>query len=125
MRDPDPIRAMRMKSMMLLAGAALCCPGAWAAPPVSAHVTTRTETVKYRPSQLATEEGAAGLYQSLQRAAERVCADSPTEMQSLKADPAYASCVRGALDEAVQKVGVPLVTVFHRAAPAAAMASRR
>jgi len=125
MKDPNLLRAMRMRSLMLLAGAVLCCPGAWAAPPVSAHKVMRSETVKYRPSQLSTEEGAARLYQSLRRAAERVCEDSPLEAQMLQADPGYASCVRNALDEAVQKVGVPLVTVVHRSAPAAALASRR
>jgi UrcA family protein len=101
-------------TIALLAGAALFCTGAWAAPPSAPQMVTRTETVTYRPSEAASAEGAVKLYQRLTAAARRVCEDPSRVMGAPGlSDPAYVGCVRKALDDAVRQVGSPMVSMLH------------
>jgi len=119
---------IRSKSIRiaLLVGAGLGCGSAWALPPAGLDAVTRTETVKYRPSEVASAGGAAKLYARLQVAARKVCEDpSPQATRVGSADPAFVACVREALDHAVQQLGLPMVTTLHRyGGRAPAMASR-
>lgn len=86
-----------------------------ALPPVGATTVTRTEAVRFDPSQVSTREGAAKLYARLQRAAHRVCEDVALSLRApLAADPGHAACVREAMDRAVADLAVPLVVVVHR-----------
>lgn len=98
--------------VLLLAGAMLCCASAWAMPSLEPTVT-RTEAVKYRPSEANTAEGAAKLYKDLRIAARRVCESQGVNLAPL-ADSARSSCIQKALDEAVASLGIPMVSAIHQ-----------
>ena len=105
----------RILKSALLAGAALCCTNALALSPADPARITRSETVKYRPSEVATTEGAMQLYGQLKAAAVRVCENpSPLAERSFGADPSRRTCVEEALTQAVRDVAVPLVSAMHR-----------
>lgn len=101
-------------SLALLAGALMYTAGAGAAPMGGEAVQTRTETVKYAPSQAATEQGASVLYGELKAAAQRVCADPHPPGLRHEAEAAFGACVEDALTSAVRKVGIPMLTVLHQ-----------
>lgn len=117
----------RMLKLALLAGASMGCASAWAIPPGSETVVTRSESVQYRKAQASTIEGAEKLYLTLKAAAARVCeAESPLAERAMGGPDARISCVKEALDQAVQDVGIPMVSVVHVAGSRVArtMASR-
>jgi len=97
----------------LLAGALLCAAGASAAPLSGEAVQTRTETVKYAPSQVSTTQGASVLYAELKAAAQRVCTDPDPAGMRYESEAAFEACVGEALTTAVRKVGIPMLTVLH------------
>jgi UrcA family protein len=118
--------AYRNPRLALLAGALLFSASAWALPPLGSTIT-RSEAVKYSATEAATPEGAVALYEKLQKAAARVCADPlGTDMRSVTSMAAYSSCVKDALSEAVAAVHVPQVAVIHKEGmlPDAALAKR-
>lgn len=117
--------AYRNTRLALLAGALLFSAGAWASPPLGA--ITRSEAVQYSSTEAATPEGAVALYEKLQKAAARVCADPMgMDMRSVTSMKAYSTCVKDALSEAVAAVHVPQVAVIHKEGmlPDAALAKR-
>ena len=64
--------------------------------------------------------GSTALYEKLQRAAARVCADPPgLPVKGVSAMAAYSACVKEALGDAVSAVRVPQVAVIHREGTAA------
>jgi UrcA family protein len=101
-----------MRKLALLAGAALLCTGAIAAPIGDATVT-RSETVKYSVTGATTPAGAAALYQKLHETAARVCGGADTASSWLYAAGSYQTCVSAALDKAVRRVAIPMVTAMH------------
>ncbi len=102
---------LNVRNFALLAGAMLLSTGAMAAPLSDAKVT-KTETVKYSISSSTTVEGAVALYQKLQEAAVRVCAESEATAYRFTSD-SYEGCVVSALDKAVQDIGIPMVSAMH------------
>jgi UrcA family protein len=100
-----------MRKIALLAGAALLSTGAIAAPIADAP-ETRSETVKYSVASTATPEGAAALYQKLRETAARVCGAADASSWLYPAG-SYETCVTDALDKAVRRVAIPVVTVMH------------
>jgi UrcA family protein len=104
--------SINLRKIALLAGAALLCTGAMAAP-ITGATETRSETVKYSTTNAATPEGAAALYQKLHETAARVCGGADTATSPLYPTGSYAACVTGALDGAVRRVGIPMVTAMH------------
>lgn len=102
---------LNLRNFALLAGAMLLSTGAMAAPLSDAKVT-KTETVKYSVPSSTTVEGAVALYQKLQEAAVRVCAESEATAYRFTSD-SLDSCVSGALDKAVQDIGIPMVSALH------------
>jgi UrcA family protein len=72
---------------------------------------TRTESVKFKPSEVSTAEGASALYRQLREAAARVC----TEEAAFAFDVhGYETCVVDALNTAVKRVSIPLVSTLHQ-----------
>jgi UrcA family protein len=102
---------LNLRNFALLAGAMLLSTGAMAAP-LSDSKVTKTETVKYSVPSSTTVEGAVALYQKLQEAAVRVCAESEASAYRFTSD-SLDSCVSGALDKAVQDIGIPMVSALH------------
>lgn len=118
---------IRHSSLTLLAGALLCAAGASAGPMSGEAVQTRTEKVKYAPSQVATQQGASALYAELKTAAQHVCTDPDPAQMRYEAEAAFQACVEEALTTAVRKIGIPMLTVLHQYGSegrAPAMASR-
>lgn len=103
---------INLRKIALLAGAALLSTGAIAAPIAGASVT-RSETVKYSVTGAATPEGAAALYQKLHETAARVCGGVDTATSSLYPSGSYEACMTEALDNAVRRVAIPMVTAMH------------
>src|SRR5690606_31108554 len=109
----------------LLAGAILFTAGARAMPPLAEATMTRTETVKYDPIAATTPEGAVELYGRLQQTAARVCSEQGSRTRPLRHDPAYEACAKEALEGAVRRVDIPMVSLLHSGGTAApALASR-
>jgi UrcA family protein len=102
---------LNLRNFALLAGAMLLSTGAMAAPLADAKVT-KTETVKYSIPSSTTVEGAVALYQKLQEAAVRVCAESEATAYRYTSD-SLESCASSALDKAVQDIGIPMVSALH------------
>lgn len=100
--------------LVLLGSAAMFTTSAWASPPGAGDIITRTETVKYLPSEAASDEGAQQLYRRLQAAAARVCSDSGPMPLRHDRMSSYATCVKQALDGAVRQLGVPVVSMLHQ-----------
>jgi UrcA family protein len=97
----------------LLIGAALLSTSAMAVSLQDA-VLKRTETIQYKLPEANTEAGAAALYQQLRAAAERVCReDEVPSVWSSYIEEAQMACVETALDKAVNRVGVPSVSLLH------------
>lgn len=103
---------LNLRKIALLAGAALLSTSAMAAPLMDGTVT-RTETVKYSLSSAATPEGAAALYQKLHETAVRVCGEADPAAAWLYTPESLESCVSEALDKAVRRIGVPMITALH------------
>lgn len=97
------------RGVALMAGA-LLLPLTAAAAPLEIP-TTKTVTVKYRPSSASKPDGASQLYGTLQSAAAYACR-LPGE-SALLADAAYQQCAATALDSAVKKVSIPAVLQLH------------
>lgn len=100
-----------------LAGAMLLSTSAVALPLNSTTVTSSLK-VKYSAAEAATPAGAAALYQKLQAAAEKVCRDVGGSMSgvaylSLAERESLASCISGSLGEAVEAIGIPMVSLLH------------
>jgi UrcA family protein len=102
---------LNLRNFALLAGAMLLSTGAMAAPFADGKVT-KTETVKYSVPSSTTVEGAVSLYQKLQEAAARVCAEAEATAYRYTTD-SMESCVAGALDKAVVDIGIPMVSALH------------
>jgi UrcA family protein len=113
---------MNIKSGIALLAAALLSTTAMAQPSRALldSAQTRTEMVKYKPSEVATPEGAAGLYSKLYDAALRVCSD-----ETGAAADSLEACVAAALDEAVRSVSAPQVSAMHRASKPVVLAATR
>jgi UrcA family protein len=103
---------INLRKLALLAGAALLSTGAMAAPIADAPVT-RSETVKYSVASSTTPEGAAALYLKLHETAARVCGGADTASSWLYPAGSYEVCVEAALDKAVRRVAIPMVTAMH------------
>jgi UrcA family protein len=101
-----------LRKFSLLAGAALLSTGAIAAPLGDAPVI-RSETVKYSVAGTSTPAGAAALYQKLHETAARVCGGADTASSWLYPAGSFQSCVSDALDKAVRRVAIPMVTAMH------------
>jgi UrcA family protein len=99
------------RKLALLAGAVLLSTGAMAAP--IADAVTRSETVQYSVAGTATPEGAAALYQKLHETAARVCGGADTASSWRYPAGSYETCFRAALDNAVRRVAIPMVTAVH------------
>jgi UrcA family protein len=102
---------LKLRNFALFAGAMLLSTGAMAVSLTDAKVT-KTETVKYSIPNSTTVEGAVALYQKLQEAAVRVCAESDATAYRYTSD-SLESCVSSALDNAVQDIGIPMVSALH------------
>jgi UrcA family protein len=114
-----------VRKLALLAGAALLSTGAIAAPLGDAPMT-RSETIKYSVASTATPEGAAALYRKLHETAARVCGGADTASSWLYPAGSYETCFTAALDKAVRRVGIPMVTAMHvLGADAASLAARK
>jgi UrcA family protein len=82
----------------------------------------RSVTVHFEDLDTNNAHGAAVLYRRIKVAAQDVCSDLAT-VRSLTLSARYASCVEGAISDAVAKVNRPLLTGYamaRRAAPAGA-----
>ena len=103
---------MKFPSRPVLLAAALVSVPAFAQPVTSLHdgTITRTETVKYKASEASTVDGATELYAKLHDAARRVCTEGETFASS---SAGVAPCVADALENAVRRVLIPMVTVMH------------
>lgn len=86
------------------------------ASPLGEHSITRTETVKYMPSTIESMDGAAQLYEELKAAAERVCRDPENhDSRFLQRDnDARTQCMTEALQQAVRRIDMPMVTFLHQ-----------
>lgn len=118
---------MNTKSKLAMIAASLIVSGSALASPARATLWessfTRTETVSYKVSEARTPEGAAALYAKLRDTAVRVCSEgSPFGVN----DPVgLESCVIEALDTAVRRVSIPMVSALHlQAGKSVAVASR-
>jgi len=118
---------VNMKSKLALIAASLIVSGSALAAPARATLWessfTRTETVSYKVSEARTPEGAAALYAKLRETAVRVCTEgSPFGVN----DPVgLEACVIEALDTAVRRVGIPMVSAVHlQAGKSATVAAR-
>jgi UrcA family protein len=111
--------------LTLLAGAALFSAGAWSAPP-GAYLKAQSESLAFDASTAMTPEGAVKLYARLQETAARVCTDPLALPNRVSAGREFASCVKQAVDAAVVRIRVPMVSMVHLYGPdaAAAVASR-
>jgi UrcA family protein len=108
---------MNTKSRLALLTAAMLSTTAMAMPSLPSpwdQTLTRTETVKYKPSEVTTSEGAAALYSRLQEAAVRVCSDDG--IGAIGGATALQACVADALRSAVQQVAIPMVSALHQQA---------
>src|SRR5687767_5370209 len=105
--------ANRNQLVALLASATLFSGSAWSWSPSGETIVTRTETVKYDPARAATHEGAAELYLKLRQAAVRVCSDPTSSPGRLAGRTGLAACISDALANAVQDLGIPMVSVLH------------
>ena len=113
---------MNIKSGIALLAAALLSTTVMALPSRALldEGQTRTEKVKYKASEVATPEGAAGLYSKLHEAAVRVCSD-----ETGAAADSLEACVADALEVAVRSISVPQVSAMHRASKPVVVASTR
>jgi UrcA family protein len=91
---------LALSTLSLFAGAAT----AFAAPNNDAEVATKV--VRFKDLDLATGAGARTLYERIAAAARIVCRDAGYG--------AVRSCRTRAVDEAVRKVGSPLLSSIHR-----------
>jgi UrcA family protein len=69
-------------------------------------------SVRFTDLDLTRTEGAAALYQRLQRAAASVCGSADTK--DLPGVTRVHACIRTAIDEAVAKVDQPTLTAYYR-----------
>lgn len=74
--------------------------------------TAVTVTVEYSDINIATAAGAQTLYRRIVSAARSVC--GPMEIRSPAKMSAYRSCLRGAVDGAVEEIGSPMLTALHQ-----------
>ncbi len=80
----------------------------------SLHDLKKTQiTVHYGDLNTASPEGATVLLNRIKSAARRVCGSS-SGVRDLRSVTFYNSCVNQAVDEAVNKSNVPLLTSLHR-----------
>lgn len=88
------------------------------APAIAAEEgTIPAQTVKYDDLNLATRQGAQTLYRRITAAAYEVCLMHNQDDGALKAEVARRLCVRNATQEAVAKIGNPLLTAIHEGTP--------
>ncbi len=88
--------------------------GLFTAGPVPA-AEQHSVTVKYHDLDLATLDGARTLYGRISAAAREVCG---YEGRSFTDQAFWNGCYRGAIADAVAKVGSPLLTAVHTGRPA-------
>jgi len=83
------------------------------APAASASAQeTFAVTVKYSDLNIASPEGAKTLYQRITKGAEQGCGEQP-EFRDLAAHGVWRSCVKDAVDHAVQRLNAPMVTALN------------
>lgn len=70
--------------------------------------------VKFRDLDLSKPEGAATLYQRIERSARLVCTDSSSPYDAGRVET-FQRCYQGAIQDAVASIDQPLLTALHRA----------
>jgi UrcA family protein len=94
---------------LLPLAAALVCSGLASA---STRDNPRSVVVKYGDLDLSTRHGVASLHSRLNRAAKQVC--SPLDSRVLGLREQYDQCVTDAVAQAVNTVGNPNLSLYHR-----------
>jgi UrcA family protein len=88
------------------------------APAASASAQeTFAVTVNYRDLNLASPEGAKTLYQRITTAAKQGCGSQP-EFRDMAYYGVWRACVKDAVDHAVRRLNVPMVTALNGGRPA-------
>jgi UrcA family protein len=104
-----------MKNSVLVLGAALAALSLSAQQPAYAGETvTQSVTVSYSDLNLSNVAGAKTLYGRIRMAARKVCTvdgESPYEFQNVD----KRRCIRSAIDQAIIKVGSPVLVAMHKA----------
>jgi UrcA family protein len=98
----------RMKNVVLIACATLSL-GATAM--AGEMVVTRTETVKYSPTEAATPIGAVTLYSALRVAASRACSERGLLLSGY--GDSYGTCKSAAISRAIADVHIDAVTAVY------------
>ena len=70
--------------------------------------------VKFRDLDLSKPEGAAALYQRIERSARLVCTDSSSPYDAGRVDT-FKRCYEAAIQDAVASINQPQLTALHRA----------
>jgi UrcA family protein len=70
--------------------------------------------VKFRDLDLSKPEGAAALYQRIERSARLVCTDSSSPYDAGRVET-FKRCYEGAIQDAVASINQPQLTALHRA----------
>lgn len=69
--------------------------------------------VKFRDLDLSKAEGAAALYQRIERSARLVCTDSSSPYDAGRVET-FQRCYQSAIQDAVSKINQPQLTALHR-----------
>ena len=70
--------------------------------------------VKFRDLDLSKPEGAAALYQRIERSAHLVCKDSSSPYDASRVET-FERCKQAAIQDAVASINQPQLTALHRA----------